>query len=55
MDKNSAATGEAKEDSLKLNERCGNVYENKGPLLETCDLSRNVYENKASYPNDGGM
>ena len=38
------------EDSLKLNERCVNVYENKGSQWKTCERSRNVYENKGSYP-----
>ena len=29
-----------------LNERSGNVYENKGPLWKTPDRSGNVFENK---------
>jgi len=29
-----------------INERNPNVVENKGPMLETCSQSRNVYENK---------
>jgi len=33
-------------DSLKMNERCGNVIENKGPHLEDRRRSGNVYENK---------
>jgi hypothetical protein len=32
--------------TLKLKERCGNVYENKGPLWKTRGRSGNVLENK---------
>jgi hypothetical protein len=35
-------------ENLKMNERYGNVYENKGPLWKTWGLSRNVYENKGT-------
>jgi hypothetical protein len=28
--------GRAKEDYLRMNERCGNVVENKGPMLKSC-------------------
>jgi hypothetical protein len=31
----------------KLNERTGNVYENKGSLWKTLERTGNVYENKA--------
>jgi hypothetical protein len=31
-----------------LNERGGNVIENKGPLLKTEEKSGNVYENKGT-------
>ena len=34
--------------SLKLKERTGNVYENKGPLWKATELSWNVYENKCT-------
>jgi hypothetical protein len=30
----------------KMNERTGNVYENKGSLWKTRERSANVYENK---------
>jgi hypothetical protein len=45
-DKKSLAPEEAKENSSKLNERRGNVYENKGPLWEAQGRSGYVYENK---------
>jgi hypothetical protein len=54
-DKESVLAGEAKKNSLKLNERRGNVYENKGPLWKTRRLSRNVYENKGGWPLKAGM
>ena len=41
-------TQEAKENSLKLKERTGNVYENKGPLQKTRERSGNVIENKGT-------
>jgi hypothetical protein len=31
-----------------LNERTGNVHENKGPLWKTCERSGNVHENKGT-------
>jgi hypothetical protein len=34
--------------SLKMNERSGNVYENKGTLWKTRERSGNVYENKGT-------
>jgi hypothetical protein len=39
---------EAKKDSLKLNERSGNVCENKGALWKTWGRSWNFYENKGT-------
>jgi hypothetical protein len=39
---------ELKERIPFLRELYGNVYENKGALLKTCGLSRNVYENKCT-------
>jgi hypothetical protein len=47
-DKKSVCRGEAKKNSSKLTEQCGNVYENKGPLWKTPGLSGNVYENTGS-------
>jgi hypothetical protein len=38
-----------------MNELCGNVTENKGPLWKTGGKSGNVYENKASYLSKAGM
>jgi hypothetical protein len=40
--------GEAKRNSSKMNERCGNVYENKGSLWKTWERGWNVYENKGT-------
>jgi hypothetical protein len=42
-----ASQAEAKKNSSKLNERTGNVYENKGALWKTRKRSGNVYENTA--------
>ena len=47
--------GGRKENSSKLKERSGNVYENKGPLWKTCPESRNVIENKGTYRLNPGM
>jgi hypothetical protein len=44
-DKKSAVTGEAKENSPKLTDRRGNLYENKGPPWKSWPRSWNVYEN----------
>jgi hypothetical protein len=38
-----------------LTERCGNVYENKGPLLTNLERSWNVLENKGTYTFKAGM
>jgi hypothetical protein len=40
--------GECKKHSSNLNERTGNVYENKGTLWKTQEKSGNVYENKVA-------
>jgi hypothetical protein len=45
---------EAVEDS-KMNDRHGNVYENKGSALEDRVASGNAIENKGSYARDPGM
>jgi hypothetical protein len=45
-DKKSVIAGEAKKNSSKMNERRGNLYENKGPLCKIRSQSGNVYENK---------
>jgi hypothetical protein len=42
-------------EDLKLNERCGNVIENKGSSLDNQRPSANVIENKPSYARDPGM
>jgi hypothetical protein len=47
-DKKSVVAGGSKKNSLKLNERRTNVYENKGPLWKTRRGSGNVVENKSS-------
>jgi hypothetical protein len=39
----------------RLNERSGNVYENKGTLWRRRDRSGNVFENKYTYPLNPGM
>jgi hypothetical protein len=41
--------GGCKKHSSNLNERTGNVYENKGSLWKTQERSGNVYENKVAY------
>jgi hypothetical protein len=46
---------EEKKNSLKMKERRGNVYENKGSDFETRERSRNVTENKGSYALKAGM
>jgi hypothetical protein len=42
-------------DSSKLDERRGNVHENKGPLWKTRQQSGNDTENKGSYALKAGM
>jgi hypothetical protein len=43
-----AAQGEARKNSSKLPERCANIIESKGPLLNSCRQSGNVYEKTGS-------
>jgi hypothetical protein len=38
-----------------MNDRCGDVYENKGPLWKTGRQSGNVIENKGTYEFKAGM
>jgi hypothetical protein len=47
-DKKSVIAGEAKKNSLKLNEQSGNVYENKGSLWKTRGRIGNLLEKKGS-------
>jgi len=47
-DKKSVIAGEAKKNSSKMNERRGNLYENKGLPSKTRSQSGNVPENKGS-------
>jgi hypothetical protein len=54
-DKQSVSARELKENSSKLSERTGNVYENKGPLWKTSERSGNVIENKGTYEYSRGM
>jgi hypothetical protein len=42
-------------ESLKMNERRGNVVENKGSRVENRPLNWNVHENKGSYLSKAGM
>jgi hypothetical protein len=44
-----------KEDSLKLNELSGDVYENKGSAFHRPGQSANVVENTGSYALKAGM
>jgi hypothetical protein len=44
-----------KRDSLKLTDRFGNVYENKGPLWKNRGRSRNLHENTGTYTPKAGM
>jgi hypothetical protein len=46
--------GERK-NSLKMKERRGNVYENKGTTFSSPLGSRNVVENKGTYPHKAGI
>jgi hypothetical protein len=38
----------------KLNEQCGNVYENKGPALRIAERSGNPIENTGTYSLKAG-
>jgi hypothetical protein len=42
-------------EDAKMNDRCGNVYENKRPRLGNQGTSGNVRENKGSYAQNAGM
>ena len=42
-------------ESLKMNERRGNVIENKGPRLENQERRENITENKGSYAFKAAM
>ncbi|MGO8735554.1 MAG: hypothetical protein ACLQVM_22475 [Terriglobia bacterium] len=42
-------------EDAKMNERRGNVYENKGPHVKNRKKSGNVTENKGSYATDTGI
>jgi hypothetical protein len=50
-----ARGGKASKDSSKLNERSGNVIENKGAMWKTGERSGNVVENKGTYGLYPGM
>jgi hypothetical protein len=55
MDNKSATGREREENSSKVNEQCGNVYEKKGPLWKTGWKSGNVTENKGTYAFRAGI
>jgi len=42
-------------ESLKMNDRCGNVYENKGSTSGSPARSWNVIENKGTYAQNAGI
>ena len=46
---------EERKNSLKMNDRRANVYENKGPAFQGLQKSGNVIENKDSYALKPGM
>jgi hypothetical protein len=46
---------EREKEFLTMNDRRGNVYENKGPLWKTVWKSGNVVENKGIYESKAGM
>ena len=46
---------EERKNSLEMNDRCGNVYENKGPAFRSPFRSWNVIENKSSYALKPGI
>jgi hypothetical protein len=48
MDKKALSESEREKEFLKMNDRCGNVYENKGALWKTGGQSGNVSENKCT-------
>ena len=52
----SPALGDGEEKNyLKMNERCANVYENKGPAFSSPSQSWNVIENTYSYALGPGI
>ena len=55
MDKEPVLEEEERKNSLKMNDRCGNVYENKGPAFSSPFRSGNVIENKDSYALKPGI
>jgi hypothetical protein len=38
--------------TLKMKERSGNVYENKGPLWKKLERSRNITDSKGDTPSN---
>jgi hypothetical protein len=54
-DTKSEPGSERKKEFLKMNDRRGNVYENKGPLWKTGSQSGNLIENKGAYELKAGM
>jgi hypothetical protein len=54
-DTKSESGRERKKELLKMRARCGDVYENKGPVLKTGWESWNVIENKGTYNFKTGM
>ena len=50
-----ASSSRKGKNSSKLNERTGNLYENKGRLRRTWERSWNVNENKGGKPSNAGM
>jgi hypothetical protein len=51
-DKKSGPGEEAKKNSLKMNERSGNVFENKGSIFHRRERSGNVVEKKDTYASE---
>jgi hypothetical protein len=49
------AQGSSNDERIKLNERTGNFYENKGPLWKTWERTGNVVENKGTYGPAAGI
>jgi len=47
--------GEETVQNIKMKERCGDVYENKGSAFSRPRRSGNVIENKGSYAQNAGM
>jgi hypothetical protein len=56
LGRNVPSTGEEERHRLqKMNERSGNVYENKGPAFSNRARAGNVIENKDSYASNKDM